>query len=74
MTSDAVLITGAFGLVGQQTVLRMAASGRPVVATSRDSKANRKAARRFPDNVTVNWSDLTDTDSTRQMIAGAESP
>ncbi|BBX83476.1 NAD-dependent epimerase/dehydratase family protein [Mycolicibacterium aubagnense] len=69
MTSDAVLVTGAFGLVGRQTVLRVAASGRPVVATSRDSKANRKAARRFPPNVTVHWADLTDGDATRRMIA-----
>ncbi|MUL68029.1 oxidoreductase [Mycobacterium sp. CBMA 234] len=69
MTSDAVLVTGAFGLVGGQTVQRVAASGVPVVATSRDSKANRKAARRFPSNVTVCWADLTDAAATRQMIA-----
>jgi len=69
MTSDAVLVTGAFGLVGRQTVLRAAASGRPVVATSRDSKANRKAARHFPPNVAVYWADLTDAEATRQMIA-----
>lgn len=68
MTSDVVLVTGAFGLVGRQTVERAAASGRPVVATSRDSKANRKAARRFPANVTVHWADLTDADGTRQLI------
>jgi len=68
MTSDAVLVTGAFGLVGGQTVQRVAACGRPVVATSRDSKANRKAARHFPPNVTVYWADLTDAEATRQMI------
>lgn len=69
MTSDAVLVTGAFGMVGRQTVLRAAASGRPVVATSRDSTANRKAARHFPPNVTAYWADLTDADDTRTMIA-----
>ncbi len=69
MSSDAVLVTGAFGLVGRQTVQRVAASGRPVVATSRDSKANRKAARQFPANVTVRWADLTDADDTRKLIA-----
>jgi len=69
MTSDAVLITGAFGLVGRQTVQRVAASGRAAVATSRDSKANRKAARRFPSTVAVYWNDLTDAEATRRMIA-----
>ena len=42
--SDAVLVTGAFGLVGSATVRRLAGDGRPVVATDLDIPANRKAA------------------------------
>jgi nucleoside-diphosphate-sugar epimerase len=42
--TDAVLVTGAFGLVGSSTVKRLAADGRRVVATDLDIPANRKAA------------------------------
>ena len=58
--SDAVLVTGAFGLVGTATVAHLAASGRPVVATDLDTPANRRAAGSLPPQVTVRWADLTD--------------
>ena len=44
LMSDAVLVTGAFGLVGSATVKRLAADGRNVVATDLDIPENRKAA------------------------------
>ncbi len=46
--ADAVLVTGAFGLVGSATVKRLAADGRRVVATDLDIPANRKAADKLP--------------------------
>lgn len=46
--SDAVLVTGAFGLVGSATVKRLAADGRNVVATDLDVPENRKAAADCP--------------------------
>ncbi len=58
--SDAVLVTGAFGLVGSATVKHLAAAGRHVVATDLDTPANRKAAAALPRGVTVRWTDLTD--------------
>lgn len=58
--SDAVLVTGAFGLVGTATVKHLAAAGRRVVATDLDTPANRKATAALPPAVTVRWTDLTD--------------
>jgi len=58
--SDAVLVTGAFGLVGSATVKHLSAAGRHVVATDLDTPANRKAAAALPRGVTVRWTDLTD--------------
>ena len=40
--SDAVLVTGAFGLVGSATVKQLAAAGRHVVATDLDTPATQK--------------------------------
>lgn len=64
--SDAVLVTGAFGLVGTATVKRLAAQGRRVVATDLGSAANRAAATGLPAGVSVRWADLTDP----QQVAG----
>ena len=58
--SDAVLVTGAFGLVGSATVKHLAAHGRHVVATDLDTPATRKAAAKLPSGVQVRWADLTD--------------
>ena len=58
--TDAVLVTGAFGLVGSSTVKRLAADGRRVVATDLDIPANRKAAEKLPTGVEVQYADLTD--------------
>lgn len=56
---DAVLVTGAFGLVGSATVKRLATDGRRVVATDLDVPANRKAAAKLPSGVEVRYVDLT---------------
>ena len=61
--TDAVLVTGAFGLVGSSTVKRLAADGRRVVATDLDVPANRRAAAKLPPGVEVQYADLTDPDS-----------
>ena len=57
--TDAVLVTGAFGLVGSATVEKLAADGRRVVATDLDVPENRKAAAALPAGVQVRWADLT---------------
>ena len=49
--TDTALVTGGFGLVGTQTVDRLAAAGRRVVVADLDTPANRKKARTLPDGV-----------------------
>jgi nucleoside-diphosphate-sugar epimerase len=68
--TDAVLVTGAFGLVGSATVKRLASDGRRVVATDLDIPANRKAADALPAGVEVRYGDLTDPDAVDALVAG----
>ena len=68
--SDAVLVTGAFGLVGSATVKRLATDGRRVVATDLDIPANRKAAGALPAGVEVRYADLTDPEAVDALVAG----
>jgi D-erythronate 2-dehydrogenase len=70
--SNAVLVTGAFGLVGSATVRRLAADGRAVVATDLDVPENRKAATTLPDGVEVRWADLTDPDEVNGLLAAVQ--
>ena len=46
--TENVLVTGGFGLVGSQTVRRLAADGHRVVATDLGTAAQRKAAESLP--------------------------
>ncbi|BBY59562.1 NAD-dependent epimerase/dehydratase family protein [Mycolicibacterium sarraceniae] len=71
--SDAVLVTGAFGLVGSATVTQLAAAGRHVVATDLDTEATRKAAADLPPGVQVRWADLTDPAAVEKLL-GEVSP
>ncbi|MBV9090946.1 MAG: NAD(P)-dependent oxidoreductase [Mycobacteriaceae bacterium] len=64
---DTVLVTGAFGLVGSQTVRRLAADGRRVVATDLNTPANRKVA--VPAGVEVRWADLTDNGEIDRLVS-----
>ncbi|MBU9766384.1 NAD(P)-dependent oxidoreductase [Mycobacterium sp. TNTM28] len=67
--SDAVLVTGAFGLVGSAVVKALTAAGRTVVATDLDVPANRKAAAALPASVQVRWADLTDAAAVDALVA-----
>lgn len=69
--SETVLVTGAFGLVGSAMVKRLAADGRRVIATGRNSVANRKAAQRLPARVQVQWADLTDAADIDRLVSDA---
>ena len=67
--SDAVLVTGAFGLVGSATVKQLAAAGRHVVATDLETEATQKAAAELPSGVKVRWADLTDPAAVDALLA-----
>lgn len=66
--SDAVLVTGAFGLVGKATVRRLAGLGRRVVATDLATPANRAKAASLPVGVTVRWADLADAGQAYDLL------
>lgn len=70
--SEAVLVTGAFGLVGTATVKHLAASGRQVVATDLQTAANRKAAAHLPAGVGIRWADLTDPTQVAALLSSLE--
>jgi nucleoside-diphosphate-sugar epimerase len=67
--AGAVLVTGAFGLVGSETVRRLSALGRRVVATDLDTPANRKAAAKLPSGVEARWADLTDPEQVQRLVS-----
>jgi nucleoside-diphosphate-sugar epimerase len=67
--TDAVLVTGGFGLVGSQTVARLTADGRRVVVADLDTPANRKKVAGLPDGVQVRWADLTDATAVDRLVS-----
>jgi D-erythronate 2-dehydrogenase len=69
MMSEKVLVTGGFGLVGSQTVRRLAIDGHRVVATDLGTPAQRKAAAALPANTEARWANLTDQHEVDQLIA-----
>ena len=62
-----VLVTGAFGLVGSETVRQLMVEGPHVVATDLDVPANRKAAELMP-STEVRWADLTDSHAVSALL------
>ncbi|BBZ47307.1 NAD-dependent epimerase/dehydratase family protein [Mycobacterium parmense] len=67
--SETVLVTGGFGLVGSQTVPRLAADGHRVIATDLGTAAQRKAAGALPPGTEARWADLTDGGEVERLIA-----
>lgn len=65
--AQTVLVTGAFGLVGSETVRQLMVEGPHVVATDLDVPANRKAADNMP-STEVRWADLTDPDAISTLL------
>jgi nucleoside-diphosphate-sugar epimerase len=67
--AEKVLVTGGFGLVGSQTVRRLAADGHRVVATDLGTPAQRKAAESLPAGAEAHWADLTDEREVDLLVA-----
>jgi len=70
VTTDAILVTGAFGLVGSAVVSQLVEDGRRVVATDVDIPNNRKRATKLlrSDRIEVRWADLTDVDAVDDLV------
>jgi D-erythronate 2-dehydrogenase len=67
--SGKVLVTGGFGLVGSQTVHRLAADGHRVVVTDLGTPEQRKAAGSLPAGVEAQWANLTDPQEVDRLVA-----
>ena len=67
--TEKVLVTGGFGLVGSQTVRRLAIDGHHVVATDLGTPAQRKAAASLPATAEARWANLTNQDDVDQLLA-----
>ena len=67
--ADTVLVTGGFGLVGSETVKRLASAGRSVVVADLDTPANRKKAKALPDGVAARWANLTDDAAVERLVS-----
>jgi nucleoside-diphosphate-sugar epimerase len=68
MMAEKVLVTGGFGLVGSQTVRRLAADGHRVVASDLGTPAQRKAAASLPAGAEARWADLTDPGAVDRLV------
>ena len=67
--SETVLVTGGFGLVGSETVRRLAALGRRVVIADLETPANVKAATKLPHGAEYRWTDLTDAEQVQRLVS-----
>jgi nucleoside-diphosphate-sugar epimerase len=67
-----VLLTGALGNVGSNTVDALLAEGHHVVAFDLESRRARKLAARFDGRVHVAWGDITDPASVRAALDGMD--
>jgi nucleoside-diphosphate-sugar epimerase len=67
-----VLLTGALGNVGLNTVHALLAEGHDVVAFELESPRARKLAARFDERVHVAWGDITDPASLRTALDGVD--
>jgi nucleoside-diphosphate-sugar epimerase len=67
--SDTVLVTGGFGLVGSQTVRRLAAQGRRVVIADLETPGNVKASATLPRGAEFRWTDLTDAEQVQRLVS-----
>lgn len=67
--SQAVLVTGGFGLVGSATVRRLNDLGTEVVIADLETPANKAAAAALPARIGVRWVDLTDEKQSAQLLS-----
>ena len=67
-----ILLTGAFGNVGCNTLRQLLARGYEVNALELDTPRNRKVSREFGDKVNLIWGDLRDFSSVTKATCGCD--
>lgn len=67
-----VLVTGAFGNVGQSTLEELLKKGHAVRCFDLRTKANERAARRYRDRIEVIWGDLRNPEDVSRAVAGQD--
>ncbi len=67
-----VLVTGAFGNIGQATLASLLAHGHRVTAFDAPTRRNRRVARRFRGRVQVLWGDIRNPEAVAQAVVGQE--
>lgn len=70
--SRTVLVTGAFGNIGQNTVQSLLDARHTVVALDRETPANTAAANALVGKVTVIWGDVTDRNCLESALSGVD--
>ncbi len=64
-----VLVTGAFGRLGQEALRRSLEEGHSVIAFDVPNRRNRREARRFRDAVTTVWGDIREAKDVEPCVA-----
>ncbi len=67
-----VLLTGAFGNVGQSALAELLRQGHPVRCFDLRTKANERAARRWGDRIEVMWGDLRNPEDVARAVEGQD--
>ncbi len=67
-----VLITGAFGNIGQATIVSLLNHGHRVTAFDAPTPRNRRAARRFRRQIRVLWGDIRDPQAVEAAVKGQD--
>ena len=67
-----ILVTGAFGNIGQAVLDALLLHGHRVTAFDTPTRRNRRAARRYRQRVHVRWGDIRDPATVAQAVAGQD--
>jgi len=67
-----VLVTGAFGRLGQEVLRRLVHEGHTAVAFDLPSKPNRRLAKRFEDDVRIVWGDIRSREEVDATVKGCD--
>jgi nucleoside-diphosphate-sugar epimerase len=67
-----VLLTGAFGNIGQETLKKLLAAGHSVVCLDRETPQTRQVANAYADRIRVAWGDIADESVLASALEGVD--